>query len=464
MYNSKLYFHFVGIGGVGMSSIAEILLGLGFRISGSDLKCGAACKRLTKLGAKISEGHSASNIPDDCSLVVYSSAVKPDNPELVEAAKRGLPIVRRAEVLAELMRLRYGVAVAGSHGKTSTTCMVASILEEGGLDPTVLIGGRVKSKGTGSRLGRGQYLVAESDESDRSFLLLKPTLAIVTNIDAEHLDAYASLKDLEDSFAQFVNAVPFYGLAVLCIDDKRVRDLAANCTRRKVTYGFSPDADLRAENFSYDMWNTAYDVYLRNEFLAHINLPFPGKHFALNSLAAIAVGMEFGVKVETIVKALEGVQGVQRRLEFIGEAKGVTIISDYAHHPTEIKASLRALREGWKGKVKKIHVVFEPHRYSRVQSCFSEFIDAFSDADRLIITDIYAASEKPIEGITGEKLAKAITEPNAEYVSGFDKVLPVLEKSIQVGDIVVCMGAGAIGAFATELYNSLSGIDSSLVA
>jgi UDP-N-acetylmuramate--alanine ligase len=456
MYNTKLYFHFVGIGGVGMSGIAEILIDLGFRISGSDLKCGDSCKRLQRLGALIKEGHAAQNLPEDCSLVVYSSAVQQDNPELVEAKRRGLPIVRRAEVLAELMRLKYGVAVAGSHGKTSTTEMVGNVLEEGELDPTVIIGGRVKSKGTGSRFGHGNYLVAESDESDRSFLLLKPTIAIVTNIDAEHLTAYQSISDLEQSFAQFVNATPFYGLAILCIDDQRVRSLAVNYEGRKVCYGFSLDADLRAENIEFDKWSTSYDVIFHSEKIAHVKLHLPGKHFVLNSLAAFATGLEFGVPVQKIVTALEKVQGVQRRLEKIGVESGVTVISDYAHHPTEIKASLKALREGWGSDVRKIHVVFEPHRYSRLRDCFIEFIDAFTDCDRLIVTDVYAAGEEPLEGVSAESLCSAISRPlQRHYIPHFQGVMPVLKEDLSAGDIVVCMGAGAVGAYAYDVLEML---------
>ncbi len=456
MYNPKLHFHFVGIGGAGMSGIAEILLSLGFRVSGSDLRLGDVCARLSKLGAKIQRGHAAANLPEDCSLVVYSSAVRHDNPEIVEAQQRGLPVVRRAEVLAELMRLKYGVGVAGSHGKTTTTSMTAAVLEEGGLDPTVIIGGQLKAKESGSRLGKSDYLVAETDESDRSFLLMKPTIAVVTNIDAEHMCAYSSLADLEESFARFVSAVPFYGLAVLCCDDHKVRALAQQYAGRKLQYGFSLDADLRADEITFHKGRTCYRVLFQGKPLCRIALPLPGRHLVLNSLGAIAVGLEFGIPVNRIVDALENFSGVHRRLEQLGEAQGVTVFSDYAHHPTEVKASLRALREGWGEGLRKLHVVFEPHRYSRVKDCFVEFLDAFQDCDRLILTDIYSASETPIEGISAAALAEAIHRPKALHVPDWDCIIPTLFEDLQSGDLVVCMGAGSIGAFAHRICEAVT--------
>ena len=456
MYNQALHFHFIGIGGSGMSGLAEILLTLGFRVSGSDLKLNTPCERLAKLGAKISEGHAAENLPESVSIVVFSSAVQERNPEIVEARRRGLPIIRRAEVLAELMRLKYGVGVAGSHGKTTTTSMTAAVLEQGNLDPTVVIGGQVKSLGSGGKLGKGDYLVAETDESDRSFLLLKPTIAVVTNIDAEHMSAYSSLKDLEDSFEQFVCAVPFYGLAVLCIDDARVRALSQRYSRRQVTYGFSADAKVRAENLEFSRVRTSFDVLVKNEKLCRVDLPLVGKHLAQNALAAIAVGLEFGLKAETIRTALNSFAGVKRRLEIMGEVNGVTVMSDYGHHPAEIRATLQAVRTGWASELRSLHVIFQPHRYSRTRDCFAEFIDAFHDCDNLVVTDIYAAGEEPIEGISTQKLCDAIVRPEGKYVAQLDSVPEGLSRDLQSGDVVLCLGAGSIGAFAERLPKELS--------
>jgi UDP-N-acetylmuramate--alanine ligase len=455
MYNSKLHFHFTGIGGSGMSGIAEILLGLGFAVSGSDIKEGEMTTRLRERGATISLGHAPENLPLGASLVVYSSAVSLDNPELVEARRRELPVIRRAEVLAELMRLKYGVAVAGSHGKTTTTSMTATILEVGGLDPTVIIGGQVKSIGTGGKLGKGSVLVAESDESDRSFLLLKPTVAVVTNIDSEHLNAYASLTDLEESFEKFIEAVPFYGLAVLCIDDPKVRDLAHRCKSRKVTYGISPDADIRAENITTSKTTTSYDVVRGNKVLARIHLPMLGKHIAINSLAAIAVALEFEVSIDTIVMALNEFEGVGRRLEVIGEAQGVTVINDYGHHPTEVKATIGAIRAGWGDALRRFHVVFQPHRYSRTRDCFAQFLDAFHDCDALYLTDIYSAGEPPLEGITSEILSQAMQHQSCTYIGAYDTAVATVTPELKEGDVLLCLGAGSIGTLPRKFLEAI---------
>jgi len=434
-----------------MSGLAEILLTLHFKVAGSDQKLNAACQRLKGLGAQIFEGHATGNLPAQASLVVYSSAVPTENPEIKEAQQRGLPIIRRAEVLAELMRLKYGVGVAGSHGKTTTTSMTATVLEHGGLDPTAIIGGQVKSMSSGGKLGRSQFLVAETDESDRSFLLLRPTIAVVTNIDAEHMNAYASLKDLEESFEQFVSSVPFYGLAVLCIDDPRVRALSQRYQRRQITYGFSADAKLRAENLEFSRARTSFDIVFHGETLARVHLPVPGKHLAQNALAAVAVGLEFGLKPAVIAEALASFSGVKRRLEVIAEIDGVTIISDYGHHPSEIRATLQAVRTGWGSELRKFRVIFQPHRYSRTRDCFAEFLDAFSDCDDLLMTDIYAASEEPIEGITAARLCEAISRPVCRHVAELDAIPEILAHEIQPGDVVLCLGAGSIGAFAERL-------------
>lgn len=439
-----------------MSGLAEILLNLGFKVSGSDLNLNHACKRLQTLGAKIAQGHSAANLSADSSLLVYSSAVTPENPELIEATKRGIPLVRRAEVLAELMRLKFGVAVAGSHGKTTTTSMIAAVLEAAKLDPTVIIGGQVRSIGSGGKLGKGDFLVAESDESDRSFLLLKPSIAVVTNIDAEHLSAYASIQDLENSFEQFVRGVPFYGLALMCIDDARVRDLAQRYSGRKMTFGLSPDAQLRAVNITQKRNVSSFEVLHDGQTLFNLDLPMPGKHLVSNSLAAVGIGLELGIALETIREALNSFAGVGRRAEVVGEQKGITIISDYAHHPTEVRATLEAVCSGWREKGNRVHVVFQPHRYTRTRECFVEFLSAFSQADTLLLTDIYAASEAPIEGISAATLLEAIAHPNKFLTPQLADVIAHLETCLRSGDVVLFMGAGSIGSYPEMLLERLS--------
>lgn len=438
-----------------MSGLAEILLNLGFRVSGSDLSINSACERLIRQGAQIVRGHRAENLPQGASLLVYSSAVRMDNPEVVEARRRNLPVIRRAEVLAELMRLKYGVAVAGSHGKTTTTSLIAAILEAAAFDPTVIIGGQVQSLGSGGKLGKGDFLVAETDESDRSFLLLKPTIAVVTNIDAEHLSAYSSLRDLEESFETFLNAVPFYGLAVLCIDDHRVRDLSESYRGRKITYGLSPEAAIRAVNITQDRALSSFDVLKDGQQLCHIVLPMPGVHLVLNCLAALAVGLELNVPPECMCRALRSFSGVRRRLEIAGEPCGVTVINDYGHHPTEIRATINAIRNGW--KTGRLHVVFQPHRYTRTRDCFVDFLEAFAGCDHLLLTEIYPAGEEPIEGVSGSALFEALTHPaDRSFVRGLDAVPAALLPLLQAGDVVLCLGAGSIGTLAEVLVHEIS--------
>lgn len=436
-----------------MSGIAEILLGQGFRVSGSDIALSPVCERLKSLGATIYIGHAAENVAANVSNVVYSSAISQDNPELLEARGRKIPVIRRADVLAELMRLKFGVAVAGSHGKTTTTSLCAAILENAGLDPTVIIGGVVKSIGSGGKLGTGDFLVAESDESDRSFLSLKPTVAVVTNIDVEHLGAYRSLDDLESSFEKFISSVPFYGVAVLCIDDPRVRSIAGKIEGRKITYGISPDAELRATDLEVEAGSTRFTVLRNKVELGRIGLPMPGKHLALNSLAAIAVALEFDVSFSVIQDSLARFNGVGRRLEMIGEAAGVLVIDDYGHHPTEIRATLQAIKDSWPDR--KLHVLFQPHRYSRTRDSFAEFLDAFRLADNLKMAPIYAAGEDPIEGISSEHLCKALSHPSCEYVPELDLLEQAISPEIQSGDIVLCLGAGSIGTIAVKILRSL---------
>jgi len=456
MYNTGLHFHFIGIGGSGMSGLAEILLTSGYKVSGSDVKGGDVVRRLEQLGAQVFIGHAAANLPESASLVVYSSAIVSTNPEVREARRRRIPIVRRAEVLAELMRLKFGVGVAGSHGKTTTTSMCSVILDAAKLDPTVVIGGQVKSLGTGGRLGKGDFLVAETDESDRSFLLLKPTVAIVTNIDDEHMNSYRSRKDLEESFNRFVQSVPFYGLAILCIDDPVVRRIASECKRRVVTYGFSEDADLRGVDIEGASDGMSFSVVWRGEDLGRFQLPMWGRHLVQNSLAAIAVALEFTVDRDVIRQALASFAGVKRRLEIIGEARGVSVMSDYGHHPTEIRATLRAIRECRPQGEGRVVTLFQPHRYSRTQMCWDEYLSAFAEADLVCLTDIYGASEKPIEGVSGESLCVALRHPNKEYVGSLERALEVLVPNLREGDFVVCLGAGSIGAIPERLLGALS--------
>jgi UDP-N-acetylmuramate--alanine ligase len=463
MYNPRLHFHFIGIGGSGMSGLAEILLTSGFQVSGSDVRKSEICERLESLGATICIGHAASNVPASASLVVYSSAIVMTNPEVREAKRRKLPIVRRAEVLAELMRLKFGVGVAGSHGKTTTTSMTATILDAGGLDPTVVIGGQVKTLGTGGRLGQGEYLVAETDESDRSFLLMKPTVAIVTNIDDEHMNAYRSRKDLEDSFRKFVDSVPFYGLAILCIDDPVVRQIAKECKRRILTYGFSPDAEVSAVDIVPSRAGMQFGVVYRGAHLGTFQLPMFGRHLVQNCLAAIGVGLEFGLSIETIRQALASFGGVKRRLEVIGTVNAITVMNDYGHHPTEIRATLRAISECFSGSMNRLLVVFQPHRYTRTQLCWREYLSAFTEADHVIMTEVYAASEEPIVGVSGEALVAELHHPSKEFCADIDRVTEVLPQSLQPEDLVLCLGAGSVGSLPEKLLKALSGTGSTAI-
>lgn len=464
MYNPGLHFHFIGIGGSGMSGLAEILLTSGFKVSGSDVKASDVSRRLEQLGAQVSIGHAASNIPQSASLVVYSSAITGTNPEIREAKKRKLPIVRRAEVLAELMRLKFGVGVAGSHGKTTTTSMCSVILDAAQLDPTVVIGGQVKALGTGGRLGKGDFLVAETDESDRSFLLLKPTVAIVTNIDDEHMNAYRSRRDLEESFNRFVQSVPFYGLAILCVDDPVVRLIASRLKRRVLTYGFSPDADLQAVNIEATPQGMHFDVVRKGESLGRFSLPMWGRHLVQNSLAAIGVGLEFNVNIDTIRGALSTFGGVKRRLEVVGEASGVTVMTDYGHHPTEVRATLRAIRECRASESGRVFTVFQPHRYSRTQQSWNEFLSVFGETDHLVITDIYAASEKPIDGITSEAFFEAVVHPSKEFVPNVEDSVAALVPQLRAGDLVLCLGAGSVGSMPEKFLAALQESPLSLAA
>ena len=441
--------HFVGIGGIGMSGLAEVLLNLGYKISGSDLKSSPVTQRLAGLGATIFEGHSSENVTG-AEVVVVSSAITPDNPEVTEARNLHIPVIRRAEMLAELMRLKYGVAIAGMHGKTTTTSMVAAVLAAGGLDPTVVVGGRVDAMGSNARLGRSQYLVAEADESDRSFLKLSPILAVVTNIDREHMDCYRDMRDVKRTFLDFMSRVPFYGTVVLCNDDPVLRRLMPQVQRRVMTYGTRRGSDFHIKLAACELNAgehhplSRFQVNYRGKGLGEFTLRIPGTHNLLNATAAIAVGIGLDVSLEHIRTALDNFRGVDRRFQLRGTTAGVSVIDDYGHHPTEIRATLAAARQcGYR----RIHVIFQPHRYSRTQSLLDEFAKSFQDADSIFVLDIYAASEKPIEGITGESLARRIQELGGQevrYVGSFAEAAEAVSTLADEGDMILTLGAGSV--------------------
>jgi len=443
--------HFVGIGGIGMSGIAEVLLNLGYKVSGSDLRSSAVTQRLAGLGAAVFEGHREENIAG-AEVVVTSSAIAAENPEVLEAHKLHVPVIQRAEMLAELMRLKYGIAIAGMHGKTTTTSMVAAVLAGGGLDPTVVVGGRVDAMGSNARLGKSQYLVAEADESDRSFLKLSPILSVVTNIDREHMDCYRNMRDVKKTFLEFMDRVPFYGMVVVCNDDPMLRRLLPQAQRRTVTYGTKRGSDflIKLETGSApavrgkDGPLSRFHVSYRKKDLGEFTLHVPGVYNILNATAAIAVGVGLDVGVEAMRAALDQFRGVDRRFQLRGRAAGVSVIDDYGHHPTEIKATLAAARQcGFR----KVHVVFQPHRYTRTRDLIEDFATAFGDADSLFVLDIYAASEKPIEGISGDALARTIREKggrNAEYVGSFAEAVSAAAAAAQEGDMILTLGAGSV--------------------
>ena len=444
MYLKKYHIHFVGIGGIGMSGIAELLLNLGYKVSGSDMKRSDITDRLEKLGGIIFKSHAAEQI-EGADVVVVSSAIDPDNPEIQAAAQSSIPVIPRAEMLAELMRLKYSIAVAGAHGKTSTTSIVASVLAEGGLDPTVVIGGKLKSIGSNAVLGQGDFIVAEADESDGSFLKFSPTIAVVTNIDSEHLDFYADLDAIKAVFANFLDRIPFYGLAVLCLDNEPIQDLIPQLKKRYTTYGMSSQADFHIRDVTFGNQRSGFDIYHRGEKLGHINLNLPGIHNVYNATASIAVGVELNIGFDQIKSALENVEGVQRRLEIKGESNGVTVIDDYGHHPTEIKITLKAVEENWSGRRRV--VVFQPHRYSRTQALFDEFCRAFYQSDVLVVMPIYAASERKIEGVSSQNLCegiKAYGHKEVIYADGFNEAHTLLKQLLQPQDVLLTLGAGDV--------------------
>lgn len=447
--------HFVGIGGIGMSGIAEVLLNLGFQVTGSDLRKTDITERLEKLGAQISYGHREENIIDS-DVVVISSAVRADNPEVKKARALFIPVIQRAEMLAELMRMKYSVAVAGAHGKTTTTSLVSSILGYAGMDPTSVIGGRLNSLGSNAKLGGGKFLVAEADESDGTFLLLFPTIAVATNIDLEHLDFYNDIDEIKAAFLTFLNKVPFYGLDIICIDNANLQSLIPMLKRRYMTYGLSKQADLRAESIVYEGFTTRFKVVYKGYELGEISLALTGVHNVVNALAACGVGIELDIPFGTIKEALKGFSGIHRRMEIKLDGD-ITLIDDYGHHPTEVRATLSAIRKMWKGR---IIVVFQPHRYTRTKALTEEFVTSFNEADVLIITEIYAASEEKIEGVTGANLAENIRASGHKNVifaetkeKAAEEVLGLAEK----GDIVITLGAGDIYKIDESLRSAWSG-------
>lgn len=455
MYQKNYHIHFVGIGGIGMSGIAELLIHLGYKVSGSDLKLSPITKRLEKHGGIIFQGHSKEQIAG-ASVVVTSTAITGDNPEVVRAKELLVPIIPRAEMLAELMRIKYSIAISGAHGKTSTTSMISQILNTAGLDPTVIIGGLLKGLDTNALHGKGEYIVAEADESDGSFLKYAPAIAVVTNIDLEHLDFYRDIEDIKDKFVQFINSVPFYGLAILCLDNEHVQDILPRLKVRYTTFGMTAQSDLRAREISFMGNKSFFKVFHHEKLLGDINLNIAGKHNISNALASIATGLELNISFKTIKKALEQIEGVKRRLEIKGRKKGILVIDDYGHHPTEIMATLTAIRESSMGK--RLIVVFQPHRYTRTQGLFHEFTRSFYQSDILIVLPIYAASEKEIKGVDAQCLCEGIRKhghKEVSYAPDFNQALSMITHKLKKGDVVLTLGAGDIYTLGEKLLEIL---------
>jgi len=451
MYLKKYHIHFVGIGGIGMSGIAELLLNLGYTVSGSDLKSSDITERLRSLGGVIHEGHAAERV-QGADVVVVSSAVRPDNPEVQAAQRASIPVIPRAEMLAELMRLKYSIAVAGAHGKTTTTSIVAAVLASGGLDPTVVIGGKLIGVGTNAVLGRGDFIVAEADESDGSFLRYSPAIAVVTNIDREHLDFYPDLAAIQRVFLEFIDRIPFYGLAVLCLDNEPIQDLIPHIKKRYTTYGMNPQADFQIRNVVVEGRRTRFSVFRRRRKLGRFKLNLPGIHNVYNAAASIVVATELDIPIARIQAALERLSGVQRRLEVRGEMGGVTVVDDYGHHPTEIKMTLQAVRECWPEH--RVVVVFQPHRYTRTRALLDEFARAFYQSDVLVVLPIYAASEEPIAGITGQALSeriKAHGHKQVLFAEGMAAAVAQVKSLLMPGDFLLTLGAGDVWKVGAEL-------------
>jgi UDP-N-acetylmuramate--alanine ligase len=456
VFKSIKKIHFVGIGGIGMSGIAEILLNQGFEVSGSDLHLTEVTNRLEQLGAKIYEGHSPDNI-EDADVLVYSSAVLPDNPEVRAAADRNIPIIKRAEMLAETMRMHYGIGIAGTHGKTTTTSMVGLTLTEGGIDPTIIVGGKLSGLGgTNARLGNGEFIVVEADEFDRTFLKLTPTIAALTTLESEHLDTYKDLDDIKTAFIEFANKVPFYGFVVLCLDEPALQDIIPFINKTIFTYGTTAQADVRAVDIQHEGFNSSYTVIYKGKELERIKLNIPGVHYVKNSLVAVTIGMELGIDFKVIKKALEKFTGVYRRFE-TKYNNDILVLDDYAHHPTETTVTLAGIRAAWD---RRLVVVFQPHLYSRTKNFYQDFGRSFLNSDVFICTDIYPAREKPVEGITGELIAnitKKYGHKNVHYVPDKKNVPDVLMKLKKKNDIIITMGAGDIWKYGEKFVELLKG-------
>ncbi len=455
MFKKYQHIHFVGIGGVGMSGIAEVLLTLGYRVTGSDSRRSETVERLERLGAKVFLGHAAGHV-EGAHVVVYSSAVARDNAEVQAARQRGIPVIGRAEMLAELMRLKYGIAIGGTHGKTTTTSMVAAVLDAGGLDPTVVVGGRVHGLGANARLGQGEFLVAEADESDGSFLKLSPTIAVVTTVDAEHLDHYADLDAIVAAFLAFVNKVPFYGCAVVCLDDANLQRMIPRMDKRVVTYGLEAGADVTARRLQFAEMRSTFEVVHRGVSLGAMSLQVPGRHNVLNALAATAVALDLEIPLPRIQSALAGFAGVQRRFQIRGSARDVLVVDDYGHHPAEIRATLAAAKAGFD---RRVITVFQPHRYSRTQHLHDDFLTAFYQSDVLIVMDIYPAGEAPIPGVHARDLADGIAAHGHREVLylGSDRaaIVDYLCETTRAGDLVLTLGAGDVGQLGDALLQRL---------
>lgn len=455
-YRRLRHIHLVGIGGTGMCGIAEVLLNLGYEVSGSDLQENEATERLARAGATIYIGHSADNV-GQADVVVISSAIKEDNVEVVRAKALKIPVIPRAEMLAELMRMKYGIAVAGAHGKTTTTSMTALVLEAGGYDPTIIVGGRLNTIGSNAKLGEGDFIVAEADESDRSFLYLSPFIAVLTNIDEEHLDHYGNLDEIKKTFINFANKVPFYCPVILCLDDPNLQSIIPGIERKIITYGFSPQADIQARDFNFVNFSSSSTLYAYGKKLGRLKLNVPGKHNILNALAATAVGLDLEISPRTIFTALENYTGTGRRFELKKIIQDIMIIEDYAHHPTEIKATLEAARTGWD---KRLVVVFQPHRYSRLSRLMNEFATSFNQADILIITEIYPAGEDPINGVNGQALYEEIKRfghKNVIYEPVLTKLPDLLSSLLIPNDLLLVLGAGNINRIIPEIIIKLEG-------
>jgi UDP-N-acetylmuramate--alanine ligase len=452
--------HFVGIGGIGMSGIAEVLANLGYEVTGSDIKESETTRRLRDRGIRIHIGHTEENI-DSAHVVVVSSAVKPDNPEVVAAQRLSVPVIPRAEMLAELARLKYSVLVAGAHGKTTTTSLISTVLGHGGFDPTIIIGGKLKGIGSNAKLGQGEFLVAEADESDGSFLKLSPTIAVVTNIDREHMDFFKSMDRLKAAFLSFINKVPFYGVSFICNENEHVRELVPNIHRRYMTYGLSGSPDIRAADIEKRFMGTSFDVIYRNASIGRFSIPIPGMHNVLNALACIGVALELKMEVGAISAALDSFGGIQRRFEFKGDSKGIKVYDDYGHHPTEIRATIAAAKENMKylGEQARLFVVFQPHRYTRTADLMNEFSASFEGADTLVLLDIYPAGEKPIEGVTSRSLLEKITKgghADVAYPAGKDEVLRYLLSRMRSGDLLLTLGAGDVWKLGEKVLEGLN--------